>query len=136
MSPLAISDNESWLEVLQRASLSGPARELAANLRFVAAVDETIQVFLPPSHAYLRSPPMVKALDSALAAAVSRPLKLAFVSAANETRLETLADRSRREAQAREQAARDDFARDPVVRALVNEGASIRTESIRPRDPS
>lgn len=136
MSPLTISDNESWLEALQRADLSGPARELAANLRFVAAVDEAIQVFLPPSHAYLRSPPMVKALDSALAAAVSRPVKLAFVSAANETRLETLADRSRREAQAREQAARDDFARDPVVRALVNEGASIRTESIRPRDPS
>lgn len=135
-APIAIVDNESWLLALRHSDVSGPTRELGANLRFVRCVDEIIEVFLPASHDYLRSPAMVQALCQALGATATRTVRLAFVPAPQDGPVETLADRTRREALAREQHARAAFANDPVVRGLVAEGATIRTESVRSRGTS
>jgi len=134
--PIAIVDNESWLLALRHSDVSGPARELGANLRFVGCADDVIEVFLPASHDYLRSPPMVQALCQALGVVAARTVRLAFVAAPQDGPVETLADRTRREALAREQDARESFANDPVVRSLVAEGATIRTESVRSRGSS
>ena len=135
-APIAIVDNESWLLALRHSDVSGPARELGANLRFVRCVDEIIEVFLPASHDYLRSPGTVQALCQALGATTTKTVRLAFVAAPQDGPVETLADRTRREALAREQHAREAFANDPVVRSLVAEGATIRAESVRSRRSS
>ncbi|HET9049222.1 MAG TPA: DNA polymerase III subunit gamma/tau [Chiayiivirga sp.] len=130
----AIVDNESWMDALRDMDLAGPPRELGTNLQFVQATGSAIDVFLPSSHEWLRSPALVKQLEQALGALSAQAVKLVFVDKAPEARTETFADRSQREAQAREAAARDSFMADPAVRALEAEGASIRLESIRALD--
>ncbi len=129
-----IVDNESWMEALRDMDLSGPPRELGTNLQFVQATDSAIEVFLPASHEWLRSPALVKRLEQALGDLAARAVRLVFVATAPSARTETFADRSQREAQAREAAARESFMADPAVRALEAEGASIRLESIRAHD--
>ena len=133
-APQAISDNESWLHALQRCDIAGPVRELGANLRFVGARDGRVQVHLPPSHDYLRNESSVHRLCVALGQAVGAEPRLEFTAAAAGEGVETLGDRTRRQAQAREDAAREEFASDPVVRGFVAEGAQIRVESVRPRE--
>ncbi len=132
--PINITDNESWLRALQACEIAGPTRELGANLRFVGAEGSQIQVFLPPSYSYLRSPPLVQGLSDALCRIAGGDIQLAFTTAPASGTPETLGERNRREAVAREEAARDSFANDPVVRELTAEGATIRLESVRPRD--
>jgi DNA polymerase-3 subunit gamma/tau len=130
----AIVDNESWMDALRDMDLAGPARELGTNLQFVQATESTIDVFLPPSHEWLRSPPMVNRLEQALSELSARALRLVFVATPPGPKTETFADRSQREARDREEAARASFIADPAVRALEAEGASIRLESIRARE--
>lgn len=131
---LAISDNESWLHALQRCVISGPTRELGANLRFISAQEGRVKVHLPPSHDYLRNDSLVRQLCVALGQVLGSEPKLEFSAAPASQATETLGDRTRREAQAREDGARDTFASDPVVRSFVAEGAQIRVESVRPRE--
>ena len=133
-APQSIHDNESWLQVLSACAISGPARELGANLAFVSASDGRVKVHLPPVMDYLRSGLMEQQLVDALGAVLGSVPKLEFVSAPAAANSETLGDRTRRENQARHDDARAAFADDPVVRELVAGGAQIRTESVRPRD--
>ncbi|MCX7564188.1 DNA polymerase III subunit gamma/tau [Xanthomonadaceae bacterium XH05] len=131
---VAISDNETWLNALQRCAAVGPVRELGANLRFIGVTDARIQVYLPPALDYLRSDSLVRQLCDALGKVLGIEPRLEFMAAPAATAAETLGDRARREAQAREDGARQAFAEDPVVRGFVAEGAQIRIESVRPRE--
>ncbi len=133
---IAIRDNESWLEALQCCEISGPARELGATLRFLAVEGRRIRVFLPPAQAYLRNDFSVDRLSEALARVAGGEVRLEFSANAGPEEVETFGDRTRRDAELRDTAARAAFVDDPLVRELVAEGATIRNESVRARDPS
>ena len=130
-----IVDNDGWLAALQACGVSGPARELGANLRFVSADEGTIRVHLPSVVDYLKLPATVGQLCQALGQVLGTTPRLDFVAKAGGASIETLADRRRSEAHALEAAAREEFASHPLVRDLLGEGGRIREESIRPRAP-
>lgn len=135
-APVMISNNESWLDALERSSIAGPVRELGANLQFIGVKDGRIRVFLPPACDYLRSTLSVERLCDAIGKMVGSKVSFEFTSAPADTDTETFADRTRRDAQMREDAAQQAFSEEPLVRSLVADGATIRTESVRPRDAS
>ena len=128
-----IHDNDSWLAALQACGVAGPARELGANLRFVAVRGDALCVHLPAAVAYLKSPLTVAPLCEALARVLGKTLRLEFVEKPGEAGVETLADRRRSQARQQEIAAHDEFSNHPLVRDLVAEGGKIREDSIRPR---
>jgi DNA polymerase-3 subunit gamma/tau len=130
-----IVDNDGWLAALQACGVSGPARELGANLRFVSADEGTIRVHLPSAVDYLKLPATVGQLCQALGQVLGTTPRLDFVAKAGGASIETLADRRRSEAHALEAAAHEEFASHPLVRDLLGEGGKIREESIRPRAP-
>ncbi len=135
LAAMSITDNESWLQALQRCDIAGPVRELGGNLRFVEARDGRVKVHLPPACDYLRTESLVNQLCTALGQVLGNAPKLEFSNTPAGQNTETLGDRTRRQMQAREDDAREAFAADPVVRSFTDEGAQIRVESVRPRDP-
>ncbi len=130
-----VTDNDSWLAALQACGVSGPARELGANLRFVDAADGLIRVHLPERVSYLKTPAMLDQLCESLGQVLGATPRLEFVAGSSGAAVETLADRRRSEAHAHETAAREEFSAHPLVGSLVAEGGRIREESIRPRAP-
>lgn len=136
VEPIMIGDHESWLQALQACDIGGPTRELGANLQFVAAKGRRIEVFLPSSYGYLRTPPFVEGLCTALGRIAGGDIELVFAATPAGAAPETLGERTRREAMAREEDARAAFTDAPVVRELTAEGATIRLESVRPREPN
>lgn len=132
--PQSIHDNESWLQALAACAISGPVRELGANLAFVSASNGRVKVHLPPVMDYLRSGQLEQQLVDALGAVLGSVPKLEFVDSPAPGNTETLGDRTRRENQERHDEARAAFAADPLVQELVAGGAQIRAESVRPRE--
>ncbi|HRO87571.1 MAG: DNA polymerase III subunit gamma/tau [Chiayiivirga sp.] len=130
-----VTDNDSWLAALQACGISGPARELGANLQFVGADDGRIRVHLPASVDYLKSPVTLGQLSEALGQVLGTAPRLEFVAKAGSAPVETLADRRRSRNHALEASAREEFSAHPLVRDLVGEGGKVREESIRPRAP-
>lgn len=130
----AIVDNESWLVALQACAIAGPARELGANLRFVDAAPGRIRVHLPAAFEVFKTPVFVQQLGHALGKVLGEEPRLEFVAMAADGPAETFADRQRRDAQQAEDRARIQFDEDPLVRELVAQGATVRGDSVRPRE--
>ncbi len=133
-APLPLASGEDWIAALASANARGPARELAANLRFVAREGDVVRVHLPPAFEYLNSPRVVGELAAALANALDFTPRLVFGAAAGNAAQPTFGDHLKTERDARQVKAQDDFANDPAVRHFTDEGARIRTGSIQP-DP-
>ncbi|TKR32918.1 DNA polymerase III subunit gamma/tau [Luteimonas gilva] len=125
-------DSERWLELVASLALKGPARELASHASFVGYADEVLRLSLPASDEHLRSPLLVKQLADALAPQLGAVPQIRFEAEAGQG--ETLHQRNARQRDARQAAAEETFMADPAVQHLIQKGAQVVPDSIRPYD--
>jgi DNA polymerase-3 subunit gamma/tau len=114
-APISVNA-ERWLELVAGSGLRGPARELAAHSGFLAFADGVVKM-------------LADALALQLGAAPQIRFELAQAPAG-----ETLHARSERQRDARQAAAEEAFMNDPNVQRLVQAGARVVPDSIRPFD--
>ncbi|WP_281174057.1 DNA polymerase III subunit gamma/tau C-terminal domain-containing protein, partial [Arenimonas metalli] len=124
---------EDWLALVASVGLKGPVRELAAHSAFCGHQDGVLQLSLPDSFDHLRSDGLVRQLAQALAGPLGAPPQIRFESARAHAG-DTLHARTERERGQRQSEAESAFLSDPVVSRLVQQGATVLTESIRPLD--
>jgi len=124
---------EDWLSLVAGASLKGPVRELAAHSAFCGHADGVLQLSLPDSFDHLRSDNLVRQLAQALAPALGTAPKIRFESA-KAAGGDTLHARSERQRDQRQADAESAFLSDPVVSRLVQQGATVVPDSVRPLD--
>ena len=129
--PLATA--EDWLSLVSGVGLKGPVRELAAHSAFCGYSDGALQLSLPDSFDHLRSDGLVRQLAQALAGPLGAPPQIRFESA-RASAGETLHSRTERQKGERQSGAESDFLSDPVVSRLVQQGATVVPDSIRPFD--
>jgi DNA polymerase-3 subunit gamma/tau len=124
---------EDWLALVASVGLKGPVRELAAHSAFCGHADGVLQLSLPDSFDHLRSENLVRQLSQALAGPLGAAPQIRFESARASSG-DTLHARTERERGQRQSEAEAAFLSDPVVSRLVQQGATVLTESIRPLD--
>ena len=125
-----LKNHEQWLDVIEAAELKGPARELAAHSIFIAFDAGLLKLALPDGFLHLRSDAVVTGLALKLAAAVGEVPKIIFEKANLQS--ETLHDRTARFRSEKQTDAQSAFMADPVVSQLLQQGAQIVPDSIRP----
>ena len=126
-----IADAEQWLELIARAQLSGPSRQLAAHAAFVSHREGVLRLALDPGFEYLRSERSLGELAQALQAALGQAPKI--VVEAGQAAVETLHERTHRQKNERQDAAEAAFLADPSVQRLIQQhGARVVPDSIRP----
>jgi DNA polymerase-3 subunit gamma/tau len=131
-SALANLDADGWLELLARSGVRGPAAQLAAHSGFVSYADGVLRLTLAPADEHLKGPAMVRMLAAALEPQLGVEPQIKFELA--EPSGETLHVRNERQRDARQAQAEETFMRDPDVRSLLERGAKVATDSIRPLD--
>jgi DNA polymerase-3 subunit gamma/tau len=132
-SASALAGVDDWLSLVAGAGLKGPVRELAAHSAFCGHADGVLQLSLPDSFDHLRSEGLVRQLAQALAGPLGGAPQIRFESA-RAAAGETLHSRSERQRGERQSGAESDFLSDPVVSRLVQQGATVVPDSIRPFD--
>ncbi|WP_374601653.1 DNA polymerase III subunit gamma/tau [Arenimonas sp.] len=125
---------EDWLQLVADAGLRGPVRELAAHCAFCGFSDGVLSLSLPDSFDHLRSESLVRQLTQALAGPLGQPPQVRFESARAAAGTETLHQRTERQRGERQAGAEADFLADPVVARLVQQGARLVPDSVRPLD--
>ena len=125
-----LKDHEQWLEVIEAAELKGPARELAAHSIFVAFDNGILKLALPDGFLHLRSDAVVAGLVQKLSSTLGEVAKIVFEKANMQS--ETLHDRTARFRSEKQSDAQSAFMADPVVSQLLQQGAQIVPDSIRP----
>jgi DNA polymerase-3 subunit gamma/tau len=134
-SPAVLATVEDWLALLAGAGLKGPVRELAAHSAFCGYSQGVLQLSLPDSFDHLRSDSLVRQLAQALAGALGAAPVLRFEAARGATaEADTLHSRTQRERGERQAGAETAFLADPVVSSLMQQGATVVADSIRPLD--
>jgi len=129
---IANLDADGWLELLARSGVRGPAAQLAAHSGFISYADGVLRLNLAPADEHLKGPAMVRMLAAALEPQLGVEPRIKFELA--EPSGETLHVRNERERDARQAQAEETFMRDPDVRSLLERGAKVATDSIRPLD--
>ncbi|MEO8002674.1 MAG: DNA polymerase III subunit gamma/tau [Arenimonas sp.] len=127
-----LKDHEQWLQVIETVELKGPARELAAHSIFIAFDNDILKLALPDGFLHLRSDAVVAGLAQKLAPALGEVAKIIFEKANLQS--ETLHDRTARFRSEKQTDAQSAFMADPVVSQLLQQGAQIVPDSIRPLD--
>ncbi len=127
-----LKHHEQWLDVIEAAELKGPTRELAAHSVFVAFDNGILKLALPDNLLHLRSDAVVASLAQKLAPAIGELPKILFEKAKIQS--ETLHDRTERVRSEKQTDAQSAFMADPVVSQLLQQGAQIVPDSIRPLD--
>jgi DNA polymerase III subunit gamma/tau len=125
-------DAGRWLEVAANCQLRGPARELLAHAGYVDYDGTVLRLSLPATDDHLKTPSLVKSLADALAPAFGGAPQIRFEAAPAAG--ETLHQRSTRERDERQIAAETAFVNDPDVQRLMQRGAKLVPDSIRPVD--
>ncbi|RXR05200.1 DNA polymerase III subunit gamma/tau [Pseudoxanthomonas composti] len=125
-----IDDVEQWLALVAACSLRGPSRELAANAAFGGYGNATLRLSLSPAFEYLRTDRSIGDLAAALAPALGLQPKIVFE--AGTIQAETLTQRTQRERDARQTSAESGFLQNPDVQRLIQRGARLVPDSIRP----
>jgi DNA polymerase-3 subunit gamma/tau len=125
-------DADRWLEVAATCQLRGPARELLAHAGYVDYDGTVLRLSLPAADDHLKTPSLVKSLADALAPAFGGAPQIRFEAATAAG--ETLHQRSTRERGERQVAAETAFVNDPDVQRLMQRGAKLVPDSIRPFD--
>ncbi|MBJ6983120.1 DNA polymerase III subunit gamma/tau [Luteimonas sp. MC1750] len=123
-------DADTWPDLVAGLDLRGPVRELAANSAFVALDGDALRLSLPESDDHLRAPFLVQQLASALGTRWGAPPQIRFEAGAPVG--DTLHARTGRERDQRQGAAEAAFHNDPHVRRLMEQGARVVPDSIRP----
>jgi len=125
-------DAERWLELVANSGLRGPTRELAAHSSFVAYDAGVLRLALPAADEHLKGPALVKLLADALAPQLGVAPQIRFEAGAASG--ETLHVRNERQRDARQASAEEAFMSDPDVQRLIQRGARVVHDSIRPVD--
>ncbi|MGH8105411.1 MAG: DNA polymerase III subunit gamma/tau C-terminal domain-containing protein, partial [Arenimonas sp.] len=127
-----LKHHENWLDVIEASELKGPTRELAAHSVYVAFDNGILKLALPDNLLHLRSDAVVASLAQKLAPALGQVPKIVFEKA--QVQSETLHDRTERVRSEKQTDAQSAFMADPVVSQLLQQGAQIVPDSIRPLD--
>jgi DNA polymerase III subunit gamma/tau len=127
-----LKHHENWLDVIEASELKGPTRELAAHSIFVAFDNGILKLALPDNLLHLRSDAVVSSLGQKLAPALGEVPKIIFEKA--NVQSETLHDRTARVRSEKQSDAQSAFMADPVVSQLLQQGAQIVPDSVRPLD--
>ena len=125
-------DADRWLDVAAGCQLRGPARELLAHSGFVAYESGVLRLSLPAADEHLKTTALVKSLADALAPVFGAAPQIRFEAAPATG--ETLHQRSTRERGERQVAAESAFVSDPDIQRLMQRGAQLVPDSIRPVD--
>ncbi|KRG40620.1 DNA polymerase III subunit gamma/tau [Stenotrophomonas pictorum JCM 9942] len=126
----ALENAEQWLDLVADSGLSGPSRELAANCAFVSFQHGVLRLGLLPGFEYLQTERALTALAQALAQALGTTPKIVIET--GNVQAETLHERADRQRGERQNAAEAVFMADPQVRQLLQQGARVVADSIRP----
>ncbi|WP_454831545.1 DNA polymerase III subunit gamma/tau [Pseudoxanthomonas wuyuanensis] len=127
---IGIIDNDTWLHFADNSGLKGATRQLAENAAFAASEDGVLRLSLDAGFDYLRSDRAVSELGQAIAQRYGVAPKIVFVHAAAES--ETLKQRVHRQRDEQQNAAEQDFMNHPDVQRLIQHGAKVVPDSIRP----
>ena len=131
-SPLTDLDADGWLELVARSGVRGPAAQLAAHSGFVSYADGVLRLSLAPADEHLKGPAMVRMLAAALESQLGVVPQIKFELA--EPSGDTLHVRNERQRDARQAQAEETFMNDPDVRRMLEQGAKLVPDSIRPLD--
>ena len=123
-------DADTWPDLVAGLDLRGPVRELAANSAFVALDGDALRLSLPESDDHLRAPFLVQQLAAALGTRWGAAPQIRFEAGVPAG--DTLHARTGRERDQRQGAAEAAFHTDPHVRRLMEQGARVVPDSIRP----
>ena len=132
-APAIDIDADRWLELVAGSGLRGPARELAAHSGFVGWEGGVLKLSLSQADEHLKAPALVQMLADALAPRLGGAPQVRF-ELAQAPAGETLHARTERQRDARQAAAEETFMNDPNVQRLVQAGARVVPDSIRPFD--
>jgi len=124
-------DAEQWLDLVARAELTGPSRQLAAHAAFVSHHGGVLRLLLAQGFEYLRSERSITDLAQAVAGLIGQAPKIVIDT--GQADAETLHERTHRQRGERQDAAEAAFLADPNVQQLIQQhGARVVPESIRP----
>ncbi len=125
-------DADRWLALVAGGTLRGPTRQLAEHSSFVGYDAGVLRLSLSAADEHLKGPAMVQMLADALAPQLGGAPQIRFdlVQATGDT----LHARNERQRGARQSAAEAAFMNDPGVQRLVERGARVVPDSIRPLD--
>jgi len=126
----ALESAEQWLDLVDDSGLSGPSRELAANCAFVSYQHGVLRLGLLPGFEYLQSERALGALAQALSQALGTTPKIVIET--GNVQAETLHERADRQRGEQQDAAEAVFMADPQVQQLIQQGARVVADSIRP----
>ena len=126
----ALDSAEQWLDLIVDSGLSGPSRELAANAAFVSYQNGVLKLALLPGFEYLQSERALAALAQALSQALGSTPKIVIET--GNVQAETLHERADRQRGEQQTAAEAVFMADPQVQQLIQQGARVVADSIRP----
>jgi len=128
---------QSWAEIIEAASLSGLAYELASHCVLLENRNALLRLQLGSEQAHLQKPRFVERLTAALSDYYQQPVRLQFEQrpAQSAPQSETPAQQRQRLVKERQQLAEKAIAEDANVQALQQQfGAEVVAGSIRPRD--
>ncbi|MEA5667366.1 DNA polymerase III subunit gamma/tau [Stenotrophomonas sp. MH1] len=126
----ALDSAEQWLDLIVDSGLSGPSRELAANTAFVSFQNGVLKLALLPGFEYLQSERALATLAQALSQALGSTPKIVIET--GNVQAETLHERADRQRGEQQTAAEAVFMADPQVQQLIQQGARVVADSIRP----
>jgi DNA polymerase-3 subunit gamma/tau len=129
---MASLDADGWLQLVERSGVRGPAAQLAAHSGFVSYADGVLRLTLAPADEHLKGPAMVRMLAAALETQLGVAPQIKFELA--EPSGDTLHVRNERQRDARQAQAEETFMNDPDVRRMLDSGARVVPDSIRPLD--
>ena len=118
------------LALVTALGLKGPVRELAAHAAFVGYDAGVLKLALPDSQEYLRSDSLIRQLAQQLAVGLGAAPQVRFEKAAAKG--ETLHARIERQRSEKQSDAELAFLADPIVNKLIEQGAVLVPDSIRP----
>jgi DNA polymerase-3 subunit gamma/tau len=121
---------DEWSALIDRASLRGPAGQLARHAALLAIDGDVVRLALKPVHEHFSSPALIAQMEERLSATLGRAIKVRFDKAgAVDTPIEAAA----RANSARQSAAERALGEDPVVQTLMRDfDARIVPASVKP----
>jgi len=133
VASLKLDNAEDWMELPTALALRGPVRELAAHTAFLGRDGDVLRLAIAPGNEHLKSDSLVRQLAQAVGQGLGAAVQVRFEAAPAQAAVDTLHDRTQRQRSERQSGAEADFFNDPVVSRLLEQGATLVPDSIRPR---
>ena len=128
----SLRNTDEWIDVIAELDLRGPVRELAAHAGFIDFDGTVLQLALTQDNEHLKMPILVQQFTEALTPVLGVAPVIRFNHV--NTPVQSLHLRDTQERDQRQAQAEDSFLADPQVKQLLQEGATVVPNSIRPYD--